>query len=219
MAKRTPPNLSVQIPKVIPAAGRSPQNSGLRQRAMLLYCNHPEGISVDKLHERPEFKEVPHRVFKRWAKDDRWKERRAETLHRWSMEIQRRIDEQMANGALEDMRAYREICQIALSKLRGSALEMKSWEGVARVMIELGRRMDELRTLIRSGLAPDAESQQEEKKSPLTPEEEDAAIAAILAARRGTIEAKEADEECRTVISSEHQTESLEPQTDPSGTC
>jgi len=159
------------------------RNGGLRLEAGLAYITNPQGVSLADLAADPRFRgQCVLRTLERWCSADRWPERREKWVSGLAEEFQRRVGSQLVQRRLDELTALDEIRGIGMDYIRDPTVRPKSWGEAVKAVNETSERMDQLTKEVQGDLTPTGQSADE--KAPLAPGEADAAVAAILAARR-----------------------------------
>lgn len=166
----------------------------LRQQALLVYTTDPRSLTVDALGKLPQFAHVPRKTLKVWADVDQWTKERQRVSRQWREAIEAKLGSELAIQAAEQLRDLQDIRRIAVTKLKGTALEAKSWEGVLKVLLAADERLEVLARNFARDLNPTGgEESEPEVKTNLTVTELEAAVSAILADRRTQRERGEED--------------------------
>jgi hypothetical protein len=168
------------------------RNPQLRYDAGLAYMTDPQAPSIERLHRDPRFAKVSKRTLERWCKEDQWVERRQAFFEAWANQARERIGSAQAKARVGAIAALDEVKQMALEKLRYDTVEPKSWEGVARVVVETERMTEELRVAVAGELMPPTAAGTVQRQLSaadlnLTPEEVQTAAKAILQQRRAGV--------------------------------
>lgn len=158
------------------------QGYWLRQQALLVYTTDPRSLTVEELAKLPQFAHVPPKTIRNWSEADQWTLERERVGRQWRDAIEAKLGSELSIQAAEQLRDLQDIRRIAIGKLKGTALEAKSWEGVLKVLLAADERLETLARNFARDLSPTDES--EEVKSSLTQTEVEAAVSAILADRR-----------------------------------
>ena len=162
----------------------------LRAEAGLAYMTDPAALSIDALHKDTRFASVSKKTLERWSKEDRWVERREAFFEEWAERARQRLGSEFCRMRQRDLADLESLRTLALSHLTDEAVKPKSWEGVAKVLLEatvhreriaqaVGDEIDPRAGAPRGALAAASEAEPEQ-----TPEELDVAMRAILQARR-----------------------------------
>lgn len=117
----------------------------LRQLAEAVFATDQAGLTLDQLHQRPEFRDVPLATIYRWSADDKWQEKRRVFIEGWKQQIQRRIGDQLVQTRLSEMGRMQKVYDIGMKKLEDGLAQANSWEGVAAVLIRIADLIDKWR--------------------------------------------------------------------------
>lgn len=160
--------------------GRRKARDRLREQAGLAFV--ASAGSVADLRNDPRFAAVPLRSLQRWALTDAWHERRRSVLQKAAEQTEEAIAGQLAASFAAEVHDLLELRAQAIEKLRDEALRARSWEGTAKVLVEIHRRLGELRAEREPEPTPALE--QTGPRPTFTAEEAAAAAHAILRVRR-----------------------------------
>lgn len=166
---------------------RGLRNARLRAEAGLIYVGHPIGISIEDLAQDPRFAEVSAQTLSRWARVDRWTERRIAFIEEWKAEARKRLAGQLAQARLDELDFLSEIASSGLQKIREDAVAPKSLEGLMRATVEALKYKDELRQRIGDTVIEEAGASgtvAKELPKDMSEEAASAAARAALVARR-----------------------------------
>lgn len=165
----------------------------VRREAGIVFVTDPHGVSVSELHQDPRFQSVPLNVLQDWCTEDRWLERRHEVFEKWRHEVEDRLGSEMAKARIAEIRELHKVRKLALEKLYSPATAAKSWEGVARSLLEINARLEELASSVGREVLPSgpngAPAIDANMRSDLSIEEVRAASREVLKLRRNAIRA------------------------------
>lgn len=182
----------VQVAKRETDPAKNPQaRDRVRREAAILFCTDPEGLTVADLHEDPRFRHIPLKTLQQWCTADGWVERRQSIFDNWRRQVEDRLGSEMAKGRIQEIRELHKIRRMALQKLEGPDVQVKSWEGVVRSLLEVNERLEQLATSVSKELLPGqphgAIGGQGAMRSDLSIDEVRAATKEILRLRRESI--------------------------------
>lgn len=160
--------------------------TGTRQRAMIVYTTDPTGITKEQLRKLPAFQHLSRRQLEDWSMRDGWSEHRKTVLEGWQKRAEQVIGSEICQQRLLEVRELRDIQRMAIGMLKGNIVEVKSWEGLLKAALSLNERLERLSGSVVNELIPrqQQDNTTPELKSSLTDEEQKAAIAAVLGVRR-----------------------------------
>lgn len=177
-----------------------------RMEAMLLYVTTLENINILSLHKDPRFKPIPIQTFHRWAKDDGWVAKRKGFFGQLYQGLEKRLASTLTQSLYQEVQQLMKIRDLAMTKLTEKdeetgelVLRAKSWEGVAKTLMESNKRLDEIRRMVAIDFLPagaEAAAKTPEEDSPeavihqYNDEDIQHATKAVLARRRAAIRAK-----------------------------
>jgi hypothetical protein len=178
--------------------GESIHDVQTRIEAGLQYMTTPSKMSISILLSNPMFSHLSRDTIVRWAAEDKWVERRTQFFGSWQKAVAERFSGELANTYMEQLEKLKVVRDQAINHLSEGTLKPRSWEGVAKILLELDSRIVEISATLGEEYRP---PQQDGKDMPLSvrtlaasanlpPEEARQAAAAILEARRKAAEAK-----------------------------
>lgn len=156
----------------------------LRLRAGAVYLeNRDDQFRVPgDLRKDPRFMGLSSDTLERWATRDGWEQARARMEQTVTRKLHARVGERMLRNRLAEYKHLEDITVEADRMLVNRAVAPKSWEGLARARVELGKRMEEIvdATIEQLGLG---------KEDPLAsldiaPEEREAIVEMLLRMRQ-----------------------------------
>ena len=140
------------------AASTSGEYAHIRMEAAIAYITNPECSTVAKLSRHPNFKgRVSYGALQDWCLNDRWEEYRKQFFTSWLVEVARMSGNELLDAKREELRQLRAVRDLAMAKLEDPAVLPKSWEGVAKAMIELSKRTDAVVESVRDELVKQAD--------------------------------------------------------------
>ena len=160
------------------------RNARLRLDAGLAYMTDPETGSIEQLSQDERFQLVSKRTLERWASEDRWTDRRAEWLDKWGKIAKERIGSALCRQRQDEFDQLIAIRNQALGLLADELTQPKSWEGVAKVLLDINRRIDGVAIAIGSELMPGRPGALREGNTQISDAERQALTKKILAMRR-----------------------------------
>ena len=164
----------------------------IRREAGIVFVTDPHGVSIQELVQDPRFAHIPTKTLAYWCNEDKWVERRQAVFERWRKDVEERLGSEMAKSRIAEIRELHNVRKLALQKLYSVATPVKSWEGVAKTLLEINARLEELASSVGremlpagggGGLAPGEANM----RSDLSVEEVRAAAREVLRLRRATI--------------------------------
>jgi hypothetical protein len=183
--------------------------SRTRLEAGLVYASCLTGdMSVALLSKDPRFSDLKLATLERWAKEDDWVGKRKAMFAAVRASLEIRLGSKLTESVYREVQHCTEIGQLCMEHLMLTgkdgklALKPRSWEGVARVKLEVDRRMDELRRMFGKELVQTYDPMPSRgpglipaKTEPFAPdynkEELDIAVKAILKNRRDDLRGRE----------------------------
>ncbi len=178
------------------------RNARLRLDAGLAYMTDPERGSIEQLAGDERFQLVSKRTLERWASEDRWTERRAEWLDEWGKIAKAKIGSALCRQRQDEFEQLIAIRQQALALLADELTQPKSWEGVAKVLLEINKRIEGVAISIGNELMPGRPGgvRTDSGSTQISDVEREALTKQILAMRRAEVR----DQLVVDVPSSEH---------------
>lgn len=167
------------------------KNGRLRMDAGLAYMTNPDCASLDDLSQDERFRSVSKRTLERWCAEDKWVERRQQFLSRWAEHAKERLGSALSRHRTEEFQQLLRVRELALSKLEDPMLEPKSWEGVAKVLVEINRRIENVAVSVGNEVLPSGLEKQETGPSRLDPLEREVLRKRLLGLRREKLRAIE----------------------------
>jgi hypothetical protein len=197
--KRPPPSPKKQIDptlEIVPVSNSESVSTPMvedvgykwfRRLAELTYVTTQENISVRKLSELPEFKGKVHRkTLENWCIAGKWVEKRVAYFNGLQEQIKQKVASAQVQSRVTQLKKYETIFQECIGKL--SETEPGTYEGMIRAALQLGKFMEELRTLISAEVVPEkmssANNGDHTVVPQLTDEEAYAGAMAVVAMRK-----------------------------------
>lgn len=173
----------------------STKNGRLRMDAGLVYMTDPDCGSIEQLSTDDRFQSVTKRTLERWCKEDRWVERRQHFLDRWSEHAKERLGSALSRHRTEEFQQLIQVRNLALDKLEDPLLEPKSWEGVAKALIDINRRIENVALSVGNEVLPEGiGAGSDAATGHLSLEEKQTVRKQLLASRRMEVRAQREDE-------------------------
>lgn len=113
-----------------------------RMEAMYVFVTDLDKCSLPQLQKDPRFSDIPIGTLTRWHNVDKWADLRNEALAKIRSKLQKQLELSMSetlSSELDNLDAM-----ISESKLQMGRVGAKSWEGVAKVMLNALARKDEI---------------------------------------------------------------------------
>ena len=124
----------------------------LRVLAGIEYASNPECPSIEQLHRDSRFSGVSLRTLERWASEDKWTERRRESVDKWSEFARAQLGTAIARKRIEDLELLERLREDAVAMLTPGegepSLQPKSWDAVVNMISKLTTQLDDLRSQI-----------------------------------------------------------------------
>jgi hypothetical protein len=178
--KPTPPDVATN-------ATATSEPWALRNLAGLHYVQDLGRCSLDALNQVSMFATVPRRTLERWCAVDRWVERRADFWKNVEQVVVHSLATELVDARRAELDDLSQLRADVLRRIHGKSAAAKSFEGLCRVLIELGRRVDEVKDgmseLVKARAAASA-VRPVGLAAKLTPQEARAAAMAIIHHRR-----------------------------------
>lgn len=166
----------------------------IRRESAIVFATDPHGLSVAELHTDSRFCTIPLKTLQEWCTEDKWVERRAEVFDNWRKQVEDRLGSEMAKARIAEIREWHRVRAVATKLLDPSNPDWappKSWEGVARSLLEVNQRLEELAISVSREMLPGqpggAYGADHAMRSELSLEEVRAATREVLRIRREAI--------------------------------
>jgi len=140
---------SLDAPKA--AHLRDPQ---LRAEAGLFYMTDQSAPTLEQMSQDARFSAVTKKTLERWSIDDKWVERRAEFFKKWTARAMDRMGTEICKLRQRDLGDLETIRTKALEWLADAEIQPRSWEGVAKVLMEASDKRTILAEAIGQELMP-----------------------------------------------------------------
>ena len=165
----------------------------LRVEAGMVYMTDSERGSITKLLDDSRFSGVGRRTLERWCAEDKWVQRREQFLEHWASVARRRLGSQLVQSRIDELEELAEVRALAMEKIRDELTLPKSWEGVVKVLLDVNTRIEHVASDIGAEMMPPGSAESAEhtlaSEASLGEVDRDAAVKAILAARRARLAA------------------------------
>jgi hypothetical protein len=170
------------LPLPSPAKRGDPR---LRAEAGIYYMTH-DTPTLEEMSQDPRFSNVTLKTLERWSKDDQWVERRAAFFQAWKQRANQRLGTELCRLRQRDLADLETVRSLALEKLNDGLLEPKSWEGVAKILLDATEHRDRIAAAIGNELMPGQSEQKQLRPEDVGATSEELKIAAreILRHRR-----------------------------------
>jgi hypothetical protein len=160
----------------------------LRYAAETAYVLTPGEMTVAELCQQAPFNGVTRAAVQKWADEGNWVARRQEHLSDLRDRINVRIGQTLIEDRVQQIADQQRICDQGLDMLEDDALQPKSFEGVAQMVVGTFRSMDQTRQSlaadIQSGLGRASVTPPTEFREPIEASEAHAAARALVRARQ-----------------------------------
>jgi len=193
---RTPvAQVVVPTPRPLSHGARDAANdrSVTRFEAGLLYVTSMHNVDIPALRRDPRFSDVSPVTLSRWRRADRWDDRRKAMFLDIGEELERRIKSSITDTRFMEVQSTTSLRNTAIDQLMETdvdgnrRLKARSWEGVARVLLNANKRLAEIYDDVRGDIVADkAESATPEQRETAFEYDEDALrrAAKLLTAER-----------------------------------
>ncbi len=115
----------------------------LRNLAKTAYVTDQHGCSIDQLHKRPPFDTVHTATLYKWSTEDQWKIKRDEFNAGWQAQMQKRLGDHLIQTRINNMKLLQELYDKQMLRLKESAVQENSWEGVMAVLLRVLDKIEE----------------------------------------------------------------------------
>lgn len=138
--------------------------------AAVAYCSDPECATIAKMATHPKFKHIPFSTLARWRRKYDWDGLRQQFHLDWIERVKKSFGKREARKREIEIRQLSRLQAKANKHLLGkNAVLPKSWEGVLKMRVDIGKRIEELTKLQAEDFFPEKEST--ESQVPLSAEE------------------------------------------------
>lgn len=164
-----------------------PYDANLRAAAGIYYMTDESAPTLEVMSRDARFNSVALKTLERWCKDDQWVERRSAFLQKWKDRANARIGTELCRIRQRDLADLEMLRDMAIEKLNDDLTMPKSWEGVAKILLEATEHRDRIASAIGSELMPTHGGEQPALTAQdvgVAPEELQLAAKAILQQRR-----------------------------------
>jgi hypothetical protein len=156
----------VEVVEVEPSANYANNYPMLRLEAMATYISDVEGCSIAEVHKHPKFKHISWKTFQSWAQEDEWADKRKRQLQKVKNKIAREIGRKLTDNLYREVCDLYELKDMTASMLKGGEVKARSFEGVAKVMMDINRRLSELAQMVNDKVIDEAGNLVEAKERP-----------------------------------------------------
>lgn len=167
----------------------------LRGQARLAFMTSETSMTVEELHQDPRFSGIPLSRFKRWATKDNWVEERMDFVERWVQSAAQKLENRLTEERLDELKILVKLREEGLVRLYDPELKVRSWEGMAKSVLDVMKYTDVLRSNLKEEAVraieagpPPSERPVLEPEVPFTEFELDTLSSQLLNLRRATIE-------------------------------
>lgn len=139
-----------------PAKPLVPDDNALRYAAELYYtCDVMHSGSVRELSQQPQFAHLSLRTLERWATEDRWVAKRRDKIALYRQAIEERLHDQIVDQQVAGLRELSGLYERALRfAMSPDGPPAKSFEGAARVALNLAEHLHQVRLDLAAHLHP-----------------------------------------------------------------
>lgn len=185
-AVAAPPTSKPHQRAPIGALTRDPK---LRAEAGIFYMTDQNGPTLEEMSKDQRFAKVSLKTLERWSKEDKWVERRSIFFQTWAARARERIGTELCRLRQRDLADLETVRALALDRLNDEMVLPKSWEGVAKILLEATEHRDRIATAIGVELMPGQGEQKQVTPEDVgaSPEELQLAAKEILRHRRETM--------------------------------
>ena len=199
------------------------EKTRIRMEAMAAYI---EGVdcSIEDVSKQPEFKgKVSLSELRKWSSEDDWVGKRKRQLSKVKNKIAKAIGDSLATNFKREFMDLHAVREQAVFHLTAGEVKAKSWENVAKVLMQVNERLSYLQQLMNDDVIDETgnlldRGKKEEGPSggaPLTPERARELAAALIAKDRQSLREELNIDPTQSIETSE-ETDS-EPEGDVSG--
>ena len=114
-----------------------------RLDAGLVYITQPH-MTIEMIHADPRWSHLNRDTLNEWSHKDEWVRKRKEHLDKWLTVAQQRLGTKLVRAKMDEYKRLQAMQDLAEFHLTDGSVKPKSWEGVARVRLEIGRRMEDI---------------------------------------------------------------------------
>lgn len=140
----------------------------LRLEAMAVYLMDMHGCTIEDVHKDDRFKEIPLATMRSWAQVDDWAGKRKLSY----VALQNRLTAETSKMLTD--RLYHEVQSLMTLEKKADTLlintEPRSWEGVAKIKMEIHARLADIAKLVGDGVVDEmGHSVEQQKKTNTVP--------------------------------------------------
>jgi hypothetical protein len=148
-----------------------------------------ETPTLEEMSKDPRFAKVTQKTLERWSKEDQWVERRSAFFSAWKSRAKERLGTELCRLRQRDLADLETIRSLALEKLTDEMVMPKSWEGVAKILLEATEHRDRIATAVGAELMPGQGEQKQLRPEDVGASSEELQLAAkeILRHRRDSM--------------------------------
>jgi hypothetical protein len=172
-------------PRTKAPTGALTRDPRLRAEAGIYYMTNQDP-TLEEMSQDPRFSKVALKTLERWCKEDKWVERRSAFFQAWSARAKERLGTELCRLRQRDLADLETVRALALEKMNDEMVTPKSWEGVAKILLEATEHRDRIATAIGQELMPGPGEQKQIRPEDVgaSPEELQLAAKEILRHRR-----------------------------------
>ena len=122
-----------------------------RFEAGVVYITTIDSISIEDLHKDPRFADISIVTLGKWSAQDKWRERRQQLFLGVQKKLEAKLADQLEVALLQEIEDLMEIRSMAMGMVKKeltngvSVIPAKSWEGLAKVIMQANQRLDDIR--------------------------------------------------------------------------
>lgn len=156
----------------------------LRELAAVHFITSSSSLTIDQMHAMPEFSSVPLARLKAWANEGSWQLKRNAFFNKLASQTRQKFESDLMKARQRDLGDLERLRRRAIEHLDSESVQPKSWEGVAKALLDTMKIRETITQTIAAELGPAPQDKITPESVGTTPEELQLAAKAILAARR-----------------------------------